>query len=533
MNSKINNYLLIGILALGLFLRIQGIDFGLPFVYDEDESRRVDQAFQMLLNRDPNPRWFGHPASTLIYLLAANQLLMFWGGELLGFFSSFSDFQDLYYNNPTLFYLMGRIWLIVFGTATIWITYLIGKELENKNIGLIAAFLVAINTLQIKYAKIIRSDILMTFFLLLAFFYCLKILDDKNTKNYILTGAFLGLAIVTKYPAVIFVFTLILGHFISNEWSGNNFKKLGYSAISCLLACFLAAPFLFINAGVALQDISGEARSSNVGANAEGFISNLFWYWHNPLAYALTHFGLAVILIGLVFCIIYRDKKQILLVTFLITFYLFIASGSLRWDRWVIPLLPFACLLIASTLNKVSQLLPLKLGFLVVVICLGLILRPTMYANYVEIQELLGDDTRTITREWILENIPPGSSILVDEGTPPLPADLFQLYEVNNQTLTLIHPEDSRHVFVGVEIKPIGKLEKIEEVEEQNIQYVILSWKYRQYLDERDRYPEIVATYEQIISSATLIHKMERNRERNITSGPKIKVYQLPGISRI
>ncbi|TVQ45672.1 MAG: phospholipid carrier-dependent glycosyltransferase [Gloeocapsa sp. DLM2.Bin57] len=532
MNYKFDKYLIVIILTLGFFLRLKGIDFALPFLYDEDESRRVNQAWQILVSRDPNPRWFGHPASTLIYLQTINQLLIFWIGKLLGFFANFSDFQDLYFHNPTIFYLTGRAWLIAIDTGTIFVTYLVGKELKNHYVGLIAALLIAVTPLQVKYAKIIRSDILVTFFLVLSFLFCLKILAKNTRNNYLLSGVFLGLAIVTKYPALMLTPSIIIAHLISNQsqwWQERH--KLFLTAYSCLLTSFLASPFLFINMGITLSNIRHEARDGNLGANSEGFLSNLFWYWHHPLEYSVTIYGLVLIVIGLFFCGYFKDKKQIILVSFFVIFYVFISYLSLRWDRWIIPLLPFACLLISSTLYQLYELFTKiskqRLGLLVIVTLIMLIFTHLMFSTYKEIKEISGKDTRTISREWILDNIPLGSSILVDEGTPPLDINSFKLYEVYNRTLTPIKEENSRHIFVGVEINPIGKLDNIEAIKEQKIEYFILSWKYLAYLNEAERYPEIIAKYTKMINSAQLIYTLERNPQQNITSGPTIKIYKL------
>lgn len=528
--QKYSHLLLIAILALGYLLRLQGIDFGLPFVYDEDESRRVDQAMQMLVNRDPNPHWFGHPASTIIYLLAGNYLIAFSLGKILGIYDNFAAFESVYFHQPDLFYLLGRYWLAAVGTGTILLTYYVGGKLRSPRVGLIAAFLIAITPLHIKYSKIIRSDVLLTFFLLLAFWYCLAIVTKPSNKNYFRSGFCLGLAVVTKYPAIILMPTITLTHFLTQKSPWVRQKLLWISAGGCLLASFLAAPFLFLDIGTAIQDISHEARGGNVGGNGEGWVSNLVWYCQEPLTYCLSHYGMVLLLIGLLICLFTREKKLIILASFPLLFWLFIASLSLRWDRWVIPLLPFTSLLIALALDyivqKIQGLMPL--GWIFSLIILGLIAVPLMNANQAEIWELSGFDTRTVTREWMLANLPPGTSILVDEGTPPLPLDFFQLYEVRDNVLGRIEPEASRHAFIGVEIKEVGKLKDITTVQAENIQYLVLSWKYLKYLEERDRYPEIVANYKQIIASGSLAYQVERDKSQNITSGPEIQIYRLP-----
>ena len=142
--SKYWRFILISILVIGCLIRLYGIDWGLPYLYDPDESNRVSRAFLILANHDLNPHWFGHPGTTVIYLLAGIYGLIFVLGRAWGSFPGFSDFQALYYQNPTIFYLTGRLLSTVFGVATILVIYLIGTRIFNRMIGLMSALFIAI-----------------------------------------------------------------------------------------------------------------------------------------------------------------------------------------------------------------------------------------------------------------------------------------------------------------------------------------------------------------------------------------------------
>jgi len=529
-SKKYWSIIIIVITTIGFIFRLKGIDFGLPFVYDEDESRRVQQAFNMLVKRNPNPEWFGHPASTLIYLMAASELLIFFAGRIVGIFDNFADFQQLYFENPTIFYWIGRGWLIIFGTGSIVVTYLIGKRLGHQSIGIIAAVLLAFSPLHIKYSKMIRSDVLMTLLILLSFLYCLKILENNNRKNYMMAGIFSGLATVTKYPAIIINGTILLTHLVVQNWKITPVKNLMTSIKACLLSAFLMSPFLFFNFSRTLGDIKHEGRSNNVGATGEGFISNMIWYFQEPLKYNLTIIGIILLIVGLGFCLFSRNKSTLILVSFPLLFFIFISLLSLRWERWIIPILPFAYLIVAYGLYQISQkinklALPIPLYLLIASTIVGTIVYSLSQINQGEIREITGLDTRTIAREWIMNNIPQGKVILVDEGPPPISVLDYSIFEVDNRTLSKITVENTRHEFVGVEIQSIGKLEDVEEIIDNKIEYLILSWKYFLYLEEKDNYPEVIATYNQIISLGHLIQKIERNNQ--ITSGPTVEIYRI------
>jgi len=530
--EKYHLIFLLFILIISYIFRFKGIDFQLPFLYDEDESRRVNQAFQMLVRGDPNPRWFGHPASTLLYLLAVVDLIIFFFGSLLGHFPDFQAFQNLYYQDPTIFYLTGRFVLIAIGTATVFMTYLVAHNLFNPTVGIIASILVAFSPLHIKYSKIIRSDVLMVLLLLIAFFYCVKISQEKEIKNYILAGVFTGAAITTKYPAIIASVSIVIAHLVQQNWRFKETKKLLISARACLASAFITSPFLFLNFSRALNNIKHESRSSNVGANGEGLIPNLIWYLQNSLLNNLTFWGILLLTIGLMICLIKRSQSQLLLISFPIIFSLFICSLSLRWDRWLIPLIPFSAIIIAFAVYQLAQWLenitrkPLALGL--ILICLGLIITPLIEINQVEFRELSGLDTRTLAREWIINNIPHDSSILVDENPPPLSSKKFNLFEIKKGKISPIEASKNRHDFVGPEIKSLAEIKDLTQIKSHQLEYVIISWKYFKYLEEANKYPQEIKNYQEIISQGQLIHEIKR--EGKITSGPTVQIYQFKAV---
>ena len=539
-------FLLVSILVIGLFIRLWGINFGLPYIYDSDETHFVDRAFRILVNRDLNPHWFGPPASTLIYMLAGIYTAIFFLGRGLGIFASFEDFHTLYYQDPTIFYLSGRLLSAVFAIATILLVYFICQRLFNKTTGIIAAALVAVTPWHVQYSQVVRMDIPMTFLVLVAFWYCLDILEKDNLASYILAGFFTGLAIVTKFPALVFVLTIILTYLLNKGWRGKNrFKSIFASATACLGGAFLGSPFLFLDFQTTLVDVRHEARPLELGATGQGLIPNITWYLQNPLTSSFTFYGLLLIGVGIVFCLISKQKEKLTLISFPIFFLLFIASLTLIWNRWIIPAIPFGCIILAYAMYEIAKWidnrLKFRIGFWLMLICFGYISTSLLNASVLHVQQKSGIDTKVVAAQWMLDNIPPGSSILVEHSPPPLPKTAFQFFEVHEEDLVEVTPEQrcrkgqivrnidecKHHAFLEADRPPIGHLKDIEEIKRKNIEYVVTSWKYDKFLSEREKYPDIVETYEKVIDSGTLIYEGDRNGEKNITTGPKIRVFKL------
>ncbi len=168
------NYLLIGILFLASLLRFFNIDF---------QSIWLDEIITM---KECDPK--------------------------LSFKESY-EIMAIWENNPVIYYYLVKINSIIFGHTTfvvrmfsavigvfsIFLFYLLGKEIDNKKTGLITAFLASINYFFIFYSQEARAYILLTFFTLLTFYNLIKFLKNYNLRNAVLYGLSLTLLINTHF----------------------------------------------------------------------------------------------------------------------------------------------------------------------------------------------------------------------------------------------------------------------------------------------------------------------------------------------
>lgn len=524
---------LIIISVIGLLIRLYGINFGLPYIYDPDEPTFVIAAVKILANRDPNPHWFGHPGSTGIYMLVALYSIIFLIGKSLGIFASAEAFKSLYFQDPTVFYLSGRLLSAVIGTAIIFLTYLIGIKIFNKTIGLMAAVLMAIIPLHVQFSKLVRADLIMTLLILLALWYCLKILENNSYINYILVGFLMGLAIVTKYPSVVFILTIILTYILGKGWQskGSKFYPI-FSILACITGAFLGSPFVFLDLQQVIADVTLESRTTHLSATGGGLIYNLIWYSQVAILKNFTFFGLLLVVIGFVICLASKQKDKWLLISFPLFFLLFISSLHLVWERWIIPIVPFICLIVAYAIYKIANWVENRLNprlalwtilLLIVITCV-----PLLNISIVQGREMSGVDTRTLAGRWMMSNIKSGSFVLMEAYTPQLPNRLFKFFEVNRGAIVEINPDSKKHeTFLPRLSSRIGEIKKFEDIRKKNIEYIVMSNMCDRYFLERDEYIDVVATCKKIMTSASLIYEIEKTPKVN--QGPKIRVYQVKG----
>ncbi|MEG4989924.1 glycosyltransferase family 39 protein [Microcoleus sp. BR0-C5] len=530
--SRHSKLILFGILLAGFLLRLYGIKANLPDIYSNGEAGRVSNAVEMLANRDLNPHWFGHPATTVIYLLVFVYACVFLAGRVLGIFASADDFKALYFQDQTIFFLSGRLLGVLFGLITIWLVYLVGKRIFNRTVGLVAAALIAITPIHVSGSQLARMDSLMPLLLLLSFWLCLRIFEKNKLLDYVLASFLLGLAIVTKYPAVVFALTIILTFFLSKGWLHQGLVKVFSSIAACIAGAFVGSPFLFIDFKQVLIDVAKEARSEQVSVTGGGLIANLRWYIENPLVNSFSIYGILLLSIGFLFCAFSKRKEALILISFPLIFLIFISFLSLRWNNWVIPILPFSCIILSWAIYQLSNLTNkyfIKSVTWIFLFSFCIILASLSSASLAQGREASGTDTRIQAERWVTTNIQSGSALLIEPYGPNFPKSSFKLFQVDRDkqgALFQIEPNIyTRHAKIRpLDFGRIGEIGDIEDIEAKGIQYMVISHWYDLYLAEKERYPEIVKNYQRLISSAQLIY--EFNPVPKINRGPKIRVYE-------
>jgi hypothetical protein len=408
--------LLIMLAAAGL--RIHGADFGLPALNDPDEPLFMMMAFDMLRNQSLNPGWFGHPGTITLYSLALVCLAVGGLGLLTGRFAGIEDFATAVYADPGIVFLPARLFIVACGVACVFLTYRIGTRLGGKRLGLAAAALLGVNAVHIEYSQIIRTDMQASVFMLLCTLSAIGIARDGKKRDYILAGAFVGLAAATKWPAAL----IAISPGVASLWRISHGRKelrwLVASGLCAVAALFIASPYLLLDYQTVLRDLAGEARPIHPGATGNGFLANLAWYAANPLAHSVGIAGLGLALLGLVWAP-FRDRTwaTAILPGFLL-FLIVICAQKLLWARWIVPLLPFFALGMAHALCSLGDCLrPLagnKARFFAP-FALILLMLPMIQASRVAATERT-NDTRQIASGWIRGHAPPGSTVLVEDA---------------------------------------------------------------------------------------------------------------------
>jgi mannosyltransferase len=156
--------------------------------------------------------------------------------------------------------ISGRVSSLVLGLLSIIAIYFLGKEIfKSKKTGLYASFLVAISSFQSFYSIWTRMYMLFFLFSILSFYFLLKALRQDKTKDWILTGLFVLLALYSHLttlaiPAIMLVFVLYLK--FKNEITTQQVKRF---AMMLGINFLLFLPWLYSFITLRLQSFSSRA----------------------------------------------------------------------------------------------------------------------------------------------------------------------------------------------------------------------------------------------------------------------------------
>ena len=407
------------ILLAALAMRLATIGFGLPALNDPDELMFEMGAIRMLTGPTLNPGWFGHPATTTIYLLALTNILVFAGGWLTGRFATPADFAQAVYTDPSWVILPGRITMTLFAIATLWLTARLATRFFGKRAGLVAALLLAFNPVHIAWSQIIRSDVMACAFMLLCLTAASDIAARGRWRDHVLAALWLALAIATKWPFALSAIGIAAGTWLVVR-SGRLTMRQGLVrlvATGAMAVGFLLAisPYLLLAYPTVIANLRGEGQLQHLGSTGGSFAVNLWWYASGPILSGFSLFGLLFVVIGWIRLPQHRTAFAIL-TPVAIGFLIVLCSQRLIWERWALPLMVIGAIVAAH-------------GFMVVVAWSGRHAggwsRMTAAGLLALALATLGqrawadgrartNDTRQIAAQWARQHIPSGSTVLIE-----------------------------------------------------------------------------------------------------------------------
>jgi hypothetical protein len=403
---KTRTWVLISAFGALLALRLTGIGYGLPAIYNSDEPHIVGLAVSFG-GGSLRPTFFKYP-TLWPYLLFFFYGLYFlvWSG--FGILRHAADFAGLFAWNPTGFLLIGRVLSALIGLAAVWA--LAKAEARRRPGGWPwAAALLACAPLMNEVSHAVRPDSLMLFFVSLTWFFSLKLYQEADRASHWAAGLCAGLAMSSQYTSLFICLAPATAHLLS---PGRPRRRcLAETVLAAVIGFLGASPFValdFPNFWASMRDLSDlvaldvwtlVGNSAQVLRNAWEFAGN----W--SLA------GVAVVLGVIRLCKAELRFAAVLLVPTGVCILALCGNPEGSISRYTMSAFPGLALIAAEGLDWLWGLWPgrwPRAALAAAAILPGLLLSAQFD------RELLLPDTRRLATEWVTKNVPQGSVVLLD-----------------------------------------------------------------------------------------------------------------------
>ena len=454
------------ILALGFLLRIWGISFGLPELYHADEPNVVNRALAYGTG-DLNPHYFKIP-SLVSYGVFLTYGFYFLAARALGWVKGMGDFQNLFFSDPTSFYLLARIFFgAILGTATLFVLYQLVKKWFSRDHALLASFLLACNFLHVRDCHYLYLDIPLLLTLVLCFFPIFKVLKEGERRDYFAFGILAGIAVAVKYNGVFIFAPWLVAHFLKKGMKPSSLldPTLFLTGLVSIGVWGLLNPFSVID----FKSFAADVFNISEFEGFVGFTHHLTYSLHGGLGLPL----LTLSLLGIVRGTRSHEKERKVTASFVLVYYLVLCLKSQPYDRYVLPLIPFLIILASDFL--ISLKVDLRAAAPVWWILALPVIAPSLLKIYYSNVLFSNKDIRQVAREWIEVHIPPETKIALDVPffLPRLRPSLVQLEEKRGKILSDLHTD-------------LAKLKRVERLIEQAKKNASEPRYQLYYLKERD-----------------------------------------------
>lgn len=400
---------LAGLFVVALILRLVGHKTGLPYVYNADENAHFVPRAIGMFGHGWNPDYFINPPA-FTYVLHVLFALK-WGtdpAEVGGAFAA----------DPTDAFALARAASAFLGAVAVPLTAIAAARLfEDKRIGFIAGALLAVAFLPVHYSHFALNDAPTMAPLALALIGVAGIYRTGRTREYVLAGAGLGLAIATKYQAGIVVVTIVAAAFVTPVVH-NRFKGLAFAFAPMLLAFLVANPYALLDRHQFVEDLrkqtstaAGSEGGGKLGlANSSGFV-----YYLKTFTWGFGWLPTLLALGGMGALIARHRRLALVLAPAPILLFLYFGNNSRFFARWMLPMYPILAMLAAYAI--VTLAVRFKPRVLIPALAALALLQPLVFSVHNDVV-LARDDTRMVARQWMQQHIAIGDKIVMEPIAP-------------------------------------------------------------------------------------------------------------------
>lgn len=412
---------LAAILGAGLLLRLWGIRSGLPVPFNLDEYRHFTVPAVQMFFHGHNPDYFQNP-SAFTYFLQAVLSVAYLTPPIHGGREIWNAFQV----DATEVFTITRVATTMLGIAASWLLYFVGRRLWGVGVALAAAAFLTFTFLPVHYSHFALNDVPTLLPLCLGLFGLAGVIEKGRALDYAIAGLGLGLATGTKYTAAALSVSIFAAWAI--RWRDDRtrgwqeLKYLFMAAGVSLVAFFVTNPFSLVHPHQFAFEVRRQ-QSLSSGVSKLGTDDTNGWFYYAwtlfwgfgvlPLLMALGGIGLAL----------KKDwKKALPYALFALAVFLFMGKQERFYARWMMPVYPVLALFAGYFAVEAGRWLTPKFArvrevnsaaYATVAVMAVALIGPLIHVIHND-RVLSRTDTRTLAKQWILENVPSDAKIAFD-----------------------------------------------------------------------------------------------------------------------
>jgi hypothetical protein len=447
--------LLLGIMLLGALLRFTGIRFGLSLEFARPDEERITAAALRIMEGDFDPHFFLYPTFFIYQTAAVSALLPHTphvAAELAVEEAESSSGRD-----PRVVRLVARVLSATSGVLTIAVLCGAALELFSWRIALTAAALLAVAFLHVRDSHFGVTDVPATFVAVCAFWSAVRLASRGLSAGRIAAAGLLcGLAASTKYNLVFVAAPAMIAVALqtARSWPNDRAATVRFLAIftaSLTVGFLVATPYSLLDRPGFLADFEEQRRAalgvdrSPILDDARRILSERGWLHHAvfSLRYGV---GLPMWLsavAGAVWLAFARPARAGLVLSFPLLFYAVMGTSTLAYARWVVPLVPFICLMaalwIAVMADAATRVLRTPgMATIVTMILTIAVAAPTASEAWAFDRLVQRTDARELGARWIEARHAAGATVYQTGRRyghlEPLPGDRYPAYDFDERS---------------------------------------------------------------------------------------------------